>query len=646
MSDISKKVFSIEPDIKDVIKNIEPMAPDTPIGNSSDKIESASKPTIDEPIMRPVDPDFDKEPVPNFITKPASSPVFTEELMDAPSTAWMTWLGSLLILIWLALAGFYYYSQFGPNLPKEPQTVTFLIVSGLLPVILITLLFTALKRLSQINYRSQAIVKAVENIAQKEIKSQPRTELTKALATQVQSDLSQIEKQMASLAKHRSSLETMLQKFESRMSGISDDFKQRSETLSQNITNITGSSKSIGSELENAATTLTASQNQLTRMNTQLSEMISRLQEEQTKLQTEMQTQVKELTATSETSIVNSQQLMEALRQGQDSVAALNSASMKTNDVLSKQFEDMGNKIVETQIKATEVSDKAATRVQQSLAETRRDLSKLETDILALKAKLKNAAPNNAQLDLTSTSSSEQNGIGRLNLKPLDTDFPPVEPPRLISNRAAKTTQEMFEPLDEVVKFDDNLHHTGADLSLHNPDDEITHYNPEALSNLDILRRPTETDRKEDRGNWRWRDMLGGITRSDTAESATDIVDTTQNKSSLAPVDNSEIVATLCEYDLAPSAVLDEGTIIEAANAYANAGGIAMQGLVRDRLAAPAAHLRQKLTTNNNMNQKFRQFTDQYLTKLSRTPQDASHLRADFGTAQGRAFLICVAAFG
>lgn len=119
MSDISKKIFSIEPDIKDVIKNIEPVASDAIIDTANDT-ETELKLTDDEPIRRRIE--SDKDPVPKFITEPAPNSVFPLEIAEAPRTAWIGWLGSLLTLTWLTMAGFYYYSQFGNKLPNDPQT--------------------------------------------------------------------------------------------------------------------------------------------------------------------------------------------------------------------------------------------------------------------------------------------------------------------------------------------------------------------------------------------------------------------------------------------------------------------------------------------------------------------------------------------
>lgn len=684
MSDISKKIFSIEPDVADVIKQIEPIEDKVKIPNS--------------PITRADDP------VPDFVRRERINSPLDQQTSDGPKTGWITWIGIIASLIWLAAVCAYFFGILKLHTGTDAFTVTAFILTAFLPVIFIAAFCMVWARLLRMNYQAQTL----GNIAQRLLRAdETAMDNTKRLADGIRAEMASVDARLAetierfstlrvnlssekraidetataltersedvgrNLTIQRQALESISGTFDSKMETLSAIIEKQSqslgqvteqahtkitqsnETLEATIANLSGAGTELTGKLSEVTKTVSGSSGNLTKLNQDLTELIARLQEEQTKLQSEMSAQVKEISDVTDAAAESSQLLITSLRSGQESVAALNTASLDANETLTKQFEDMGDKIAKAQVKANEISEKAAGRVQDNLANTRRDLAKLETDMLALQAKLRNAKADSENLDLGLKSNTPQTdaGVGRLRLKPLDTDFPPVEPPRLRTERLSETesalTPELFEPLAEVGQPDEPLN-LGADMRIETPDDALTSYEP------DILRRPAPETKgfgradPKSKAGWRWRDMLGGLERP-AREDAADIVTAMGSAAPLtAPdlsINGSEIVAALCQMDLAPSAIVDEGTIIEASKIYMQSGGPAMQSHIAARLASPVEHLKAQLSANRSLAQDFQRFTADYDAQLSLLPRDPALLRAELGTAQGRAFLICAGAF-
>ncbi|WP_418152877.1 hypothetical protein AB8615_05015 [Litorimonas sp. RW-G-Af-16] len=698
MSDITKKIFSIEPDIADVVQNIDA----EPVKH------------VEAPIVRPSATPPKADPVPEFITRDRPMFAKTTTVPDEPATAWIMWTGILLTFVWIAAVATYVFGVAGLGSSMEPMALTGLIMAVLLPAILITLLWMSWRRLAQMTFEAQRIAIVAETLTRAD---DVALGTTQNLANGIRAELAEVDKRLAktvddfstlqvnisaekraideaglslseraedvgrNLTLQRQALESISGTFDSKMETLTAAIERQSQSLTdatqQANTNIgtateklaktTGVVIEAGSALESklsgASETIASSEAQISMLNTKLAEMIARLQEEQTKIQSELTLQVREINEASETATQSAELLMSSLRSGQDTVSALNTASLTTNETINQQFSDMGDKIAEAQVKANDISDKAATRVQESLAETRKDLAKLETDMLALQAKLRNARTKSEELDLGLPPQPQQPdaGNGRLRITPLETDFPPVEPPRIVPELRGPQTVDMLDP-DMIVELPDEIPtdgplNLGADMLIASADDEITSFEP------DVLRRPAPVakgfgrSKNKDKGGWRWRDMLGGLERPDpdpnSEQSASDIVKPLFGEPLSAPepapaepaVNGGDIVATLCQLQLAPSAIVDDGTIIEASNAFVNHGVEAMQANVAKRLQSPAEHLRHELRANPSMLQAFQDFTSQYADKLSDLPPLPANLRAELGTAHGRAFLICAAAF-
>jgi len=177
----------------------------------------------------------------------------------------------------------------------------------------------------------------------------------------------------------------------------------------------------------------------------------------------------------------------------------------------------------------------------------------MESDLKDLRAKLSDLRHSSSDLTSNETYAS------RLNLKPLDSDFPP----RLFAK--AETLAPKEEPL--------NL---GIDLEIESNNEPLVDYGP------DVIRRPFEINEKkqskgfgrrtnkEEKSGWRWRDMLGTLERPDTDMPAF-------HGQSETPSREINAVALLSDLKLSPAAIVDEGTVIDATQARINGGELISQ---------------------------------------------------------------------
>jgi len=206
-------------------------------------------------------------------------------------------------------------------------------------------------------------------------------------------------------------------------------------------------------------------------------------------------------------------------------------------------------------------------------------------------------------------------------LRPLDSDFPPVEPARTPKRR-------------QTDIIDDAPLNLGADMELPNANDEILNFDSDILRRPGTDLEPPKAEKDADKGHWKWRDMLGGLQRPDDTAEPTETAQATNL--------GSHMVAELCTLKLAPSAVVDEGTIAAAAKAQAELGAVALVTTVAERLSEPVLHLQKQIDTDASLRREAIAFVEDYDQSLTGLSQTA--LRAHLGTASGRAYLLCCAA--
>lgn len=330
---------------------------------------------------------------------------------------------------------------------------------------------------------------------------------------------------------------------------------------------------------------------------------------------------------------------------------------------LSARLSDIDSTLSDADQRSRAFTADIADRVTDSVAQTRREISIMEGELRALQSRMDGAKSAELPLDAaeirtassdTAPSAKPVKAPMRVHLTPLDTDFPPLDQDDL----SIPSDEFGDDPLDLIQVIEDSSDGLSAST----------------LDGSDLVRRPgsNETPRqafgrtkaeKSDK-NWRWRDMLGSIDSSmdDAAAPSgatraapplpkpTPAVDRpgpgvplrAPNPRAPQP-EGSDVVARLCEVKLAPSAIVDDGTIAEAASARQSGGEDAQSDAVFSRLNSPVIHLRGVLSADLEFRLRaegFRRSYNSYLNDIA----DASRLRAELASANGRAYLLCATA--
>lgn len=295
-----------------------------------------------------------------------------------------------------------------------------------------------------------------------------------------------------------------------------------------------------------------------------------------------------------------------------------------------------------------------ADRVTDSVAQTRREISIMESELRALQSRMDGAKSSDLQ---PAESESPKTTAKRVHLTPLETDFPSLDLDDLaIPEAHDDDTLDLIEAIDDD-QFGGTIHST-----------------PVSSAEQDVVRRPGEdtgahrvfgrgkpdkTDTTEK--NWRWRDMLGSIDPIVDQDPSSALSNAPPPKpaptverpgpgvplrapTARAPQpEGSDVVARLCEVKLAPSTVVDDATISDATSARQSGGEAAQSRTVFTRLNSPVIHLRGVLSADLEFRLRAEGFRRSYNSYLS-DMNSASRLRAELASANGRAYLLCAAA--
>ena len=294
------------------------------------------------------------------------------------------------------------------------------------------------------------------------------------------------------------------------------------------------------------------------------------------------------------------------------------------------------------------------TRVTDTVADARRELSLMEGELRALQSRLSGATE--ATLDLPEPDALPAQPPSRVHLKPLDTDFPSLEPPRA----ARRTSAPPAPPADEPLELD------ASEIAIPEPEPQPPAPAPD--TGRDVVRRPGQDDmpsrRKSfgrakdgaDKGGWRWRDMLGGMDPLDGPEPvaapapAAPTVVRPPAGVPLAPPpaapslpDGSDVVARLCEVQLAPSDIITDDLLPAAAQRFGVQGEAGLADWVLAQRRDAVVHLRGVLAADLEFKLKAESFKRSYVGQLARLG-GGSAVHAALGSASGRAYALCAAA--
>ena len=383
-----------------------------------------------------------------------------------------------------------------------------------------------------------------------------------------------------------------------------------------------------------------------------LTSMIEQLRDEQQNMGHSLEERLTKMRDMSLSAKVSAESLTEASEAGRQTVEALAEATRLTDTAVKQRFADMEEMVKFSSEKAESISDKATRRVQDSLAQTRKEIARIETDMAALQMRLSQPQPGPA-LDLEEPSQPKPKRRGLLRFKPLAEDFPPVEPPRFESQRLEVETPDLAPAPDATVTL---LQETDAHLeTLELTDDQVTRAImpetlPETVTDIspdkaDTLRRaapeeaPRSRGRKKDKSGWHWRDMLGGIERPDETSAIDALTAPTPRE-----VSDSRMIASLAALGLTPAAVVDDGCIIEAANTRKAKDAAAMSHSVARRLGDPVRHLHRAMEENPALKTDAEAFVAEYQARMNVIDTDREAIRASLESDGGRAFLLCDAA--
>ncbi len=671
MSDITKKIFSIEP--VDAVKDVEPKSPDI--------IKPVSRPSLRLTAVAPKE-DIATEKVPDFVTreeiKPLTrSPAPVWEEAETRSKGWVFWSIIGFSILYIAAIGLFFgmpLLNIAPNL----LTITGLVLLLILPIVLLIVLGTALRNLGRLSQQTLRYAQAAEILVTPETEALGRaTTLAGAIQTEISKFNQQLETTVGALKKVETSVSLESQALDAAglqlssrsedvgrnltlqrqaLESISGTFDARMGTLSAQITETskelenvcveaeTRLSKAGGSLMETTAQTethITASTKQITEEIAALGEVNSKIEttsetmssdlvksaEKLQKLQTKLDERAEALEMLSTGTVSQITNLQTTLDHGNQMLSDFQSAADLRESEMTHLYDRLSLQLKKSEDDTLASQGQTARVVEANLSQMRRDFGQMETDLKTLQVKLNNLREHADELPAPEVKPS------RLNLTPLSSDFPPVEPPRQAVKR---------EPL--------GLRHTpfdlDADMELEIPADEIADIIPEV--NPDVISRPGQPvsskkgfGRRNDKesSGWKWRDMLGGLEKPGSVPGAANLT-----SPQTADSTSINIVERLNALKLSPSAFVDEGTVIDATQARINAGAAGLASVVVERLPDAVAHLKGHMSVNMSLANEVKHFADSFATTIASTPPTAPALRAALGSPDGRAYLLCEAA--
>lgn len=673
----------------------------------NERVEDTLKPVLDTSVIPPL-----KLPTaPSPITPETASfhPAYkAPEAPEAPATARLGWVGpGLTVLTGLVISAlaYAYITEAGS---VSPIGLAALIMAVIVPMVAVIALWATLRALtanrqetirlaeiadrltradeavtSDIARMSSAIKRELAQVDNRLAQSRDELDTLVALITRQSTEMNGMTERLT----HRSEAiaKTMTHQREA-FASLSTDFETRMTALTQNIEtqrhalDASGdtAAKRIGeaSEALDHATTLTADHGDaiataastanasITEAEARLSSLSDRIKTQTEELDDFYERRTKQLTQLSER-LSDDKGLAETALYSQTKKLGAVDAQLEITEArltdlldhagqvqaqLSARLSDIDSTLSDADKRSRAFTADIADRVSDSVAQTRREISIMESELRALQSRMDGAKSASLALNLPPEKSSPPK---RVHLRPLDTDFPSLDQDDLSIPDSAD---------------DDTLDLTTLDLTealIDAPFDTISRAGPET----DLVRRPGDDDvthrvfgrgkpEKSDK-NWRWRDMLGSIDPMNEPDPAPITIappklsPTVERPGPGVPLqrptprapqpEGSDVVARLCEVKLAPSTVIDDNTISDATTARRTGGEQAQSDAVFARLNAPVIHLRGVLSADLEFRLRaegFRRSYNGYISDLS----DSAHLRAELASANGRAYLLCAAA--
>lgn len=771
MSDISKKIFSIDPDPDEDPIAIVPPLPDDTKPDAPDDILDLDTPDVDTPQrsriqLRPVDELTDRDIVQSIRSSRPFAPItadHTEQSIASdpvhpvidrppatitpdpgPSPSLVAalaprertddrypaspkpgraygWIGFILTVLTAGCIGGLVYVMLAADSALTPMEMAIIAMAAIVPAATVGTLWAALRALSRVTQQADHLAVAAERLTHvddrvaKDVASMSaaiRSELTHVdthlsatrqhllgvaeqaavqgaeLAQMTQSAADNAEAIDRAVTSHREQFRSLLSEFEIRLQSLAQsverhatlletagmDSAARMETvtqsLSETINTVSDRGRDLSGHVESADQTLSAAEARLQAISDRVAERTTELTSAYDRRSQHLKDLSDRMTAeTSRTDDALTHQIgqLEAIdtqiASTHDRLTAVLDHARGIQSQLASRLSDIDSTLSEADRRSRAFTADMSDRVNDLIAQTRRELSIMEGELRVLQSRMKDQSAMTLGLEDKQESLLEAPSA-RIHLQPLETDFPPLEPQSLdIPEEPTDDANESLLDLVEIVEVS-----PPADLSGRvTPADDVVRRPGLDASAKGPFGRPKRSDNSDSAktGSWRWRDMLGGIDplheapSNDAAAQPASIqpalpqqgVDRPPAGVPLSPPvtglqsvnDGSDIVARLCEVQLAPSAVVDEGTIYEAAAVRRTGGEEAQNACVQARLDGPIAHLQRVLNEDLEFKLRAESFRRAYSdTLLSIHSDDA--LQAKLGSATGRAYLLCAAA--
>ena len=440
-----------------------------------------------------------------------------------------------------------------------------------------------------------------------------------------------------------------------------------------------------------AASTLSGSQDEILRLSDQLKQraseldeiyqkhgqdlnaMIAQLKNEQEALNHSLEERLSKMRDVALSAQVSAERLTEASEAGRQTVMSLSEASKLSESTIQKRFSDLEEMVELSNAKAETINEKAARRVQDSLSQTRKEISRIETDMMDLQTKLTTAAsadfeptaieapveaplPVHAQSETVEIPAKKKSGF--LNIHPIE-DEPAV------SHAGPQITPEQIEPKSSLTS---GLRPASTPESLYVEPEKAQDDTEFDLRVDRTIPRSSVTEPDNVSRSW-WKNMFG---KTETASPALDIqpmktaspapvaaaiIGTTTAASAAVvaaatpvtkhPVPSEsdvKFLEKLVQNGLSPNAIIDNGCVIKAVENRMSKGTKAMSIGVANRIGEPVRHFSKLMGQDPNLKTDVINFAVKFHHGLSGIADNPIALQDRFETQDGRLFLLCDAA--
>lgn len=677
--------------------------------------------TKSDPILRPLSDrapastlNLPPAPLPILTQATPVQPAYIAP--PAPAAARLGWVGPVLTLLTGLAIGALVFAYVTETQAISPLGLAALITAVIIPMIAVTALWVTLRALAANRRETSRLAEVADRLTRAD---DAVTSDVARMSSAIKRELAQVDSRLAQSRDELDTLVALISRQSTEMNGMTQKLTDRSETIAKTVTDqrnafadlssdfdtrmtalsqgietqrealdatSTAAAKRVGdaSDALGHATKLTADHSDaiataattangsITKAEARLSALSDRITAQADELDAFYERRLTQLTALSarlsddkglaETALYSQSEKLGAvdaqLEMTESRLTDLLDHAGQVQAQLTARLSDIDRTLSDADQRSRAFTADIADRVTDSVAQTRREISIMESELRALQSRMDGA--KSADLPAAPPEVAKA-APKRVHLKPLETDFPSLDLDDLtIPEAGGDDTLDLIEAID-----DDQFGAPALNT-------------PVSSTETDVVRRPGEdagTQRGFGRGkpdktnasekNWRWRDMLGSIDPI-IDHDATPAISSAPPPKSAPAIDRpgpgvplrapdlraaarapqpegSDVVARLCEVKLAPSAVVDDGTIDEAASARLSGGETAQSRTVFTRLNSPVIHLRGVLSADLEFRLRAEGFRRSYHSYLS-DMNDASRLRAELASANGRAYLLCAAA--